>query len=865
MSPVDAPARAASPAAAGTTSPGILVWMLLQLGLAAAVVRLYDIENAAFQRVFLLAIAGFAVHALLPLRFRLPFFTLLSMAGAFVVFQPVDALWLLGAGALLIGLANLPGPPAARVTALLVTGAGLALSRGGAVAAPWSAAVWPILGSMFMFRLVLYVMASRTDAPAGRPWWSLAYFFMLPNLVFPLFPVVDYQAFRRTHYDKEARGVYELGLLWIARGLVHLVLYRFVYHTLVIDAESVVTLGDLVQFMLTTLMLYLRVSGQFHLIVGVLHLFGFRLPETHKLYLLAFSFTELWRRINLYWTDFMMKTVFYPTYFRVKDRGPKASLVIATVVVFVVTWLLHSYQWFWLRGGFPLTPQDSVFWAILGAFVVRGGLRDLEASKKPKRIGGDQGWNRTRGLQTAVTFTMFYTLWSLWSIESMNLWLWILGAAANVDLKGVVLFGGAFVTMLALGGIDWKHAAPRDGLRGALFGHTARTVAPLAVLILAAQPAVQGVMPGALTRAVRTMQLTGLNARDLTQQHRGYYEQLDVRAQLDTPVTADGRKRDTSWQTLDQLGVLNDRKDLLLRDLRPNRDTMWNGQHFTTNRWGMRDRDYAKDKAPGTLRIAILGPSHVMGNNVADGDVFEQLVEAGLNAAPPLPGYDRVEFLNFGVDGFSLPQQVALLEERVFEFSPDVVIATHYKDNADMTEGFLLKVSDQGLAVPVEELRAVFDRAGLLEAGGAGLPLPYAGLRRLAAGLGMPARMPYGEARSRARRVANDVLALSFRRFAELTRQHGAVPVVLGLNVVLDEAPDRLPLRDVIDAASLPVIDLFHVYDGAALDELRVAPWDDHPNAAGHRLIAGALDRELRSFLASGAVAPASSPTSLRP
>ena len=40
--------------------------------------------------------------------------------------------------------------------------------------------------------------------------------------------------------------------------------------------------------------------------------------------------------------------------------------------VFVLTWFLHSYQWFWLRGGFPMTPQDVFFWGILGALVVTG-------------------------------------------------------------------------------------------------------------------------------------------------------------------------------------------------------------------------------------------------------------------------------------------------------------------------------------------------------------------------------------------------------------------------------------------------------------------------------------------------------------
>ena len=75
------------------------------------------------------------------------------------------------------------------------------------------------------------------------------------------------------------------------------------------------------QFLLATFLLYLRVSGQFHLIVGVLHLFGFRLPETHHLYFLASSFTDFWRRINIYWKDFMMKLVYYPSFFRLQRLG----------------------------------------------------------------------------------------------------------------------------------------------------------------------------------------------------------------------------------------------------------------------------------------------------------------------------------------------------------------------------------------------------------------------------------------------------------------------------------------------------------------------------------------------------------------
>src|SRR5690606_3022662 len=122
--------------------------------------------------------------------------------------------------------------------------------------------------------------------------------------------------------------------------------------------------------MVMTYLLYLRVSGQFHIIVGLLHLFGYDLPETHRRYLLANSLTDFWRRINIYWKDFMVKMVYFPLYFRLRRRGDIRAQVIATSAVFVTTWLLHSYQWFWLRGEWLFTWPDTLFWGVLGALVI---------------------------------------------------------------------------------------------------------------------------------------------------------------------------------------------------------------------------------------------------------------------------------------------------------------------------------------------------------------------------------------------------------------------------------------------------------------------------------------------------------------
>ena len=91
--------------------------------------------------------------------------------------------------------------------------------------------------------------------------------------------------------------------------------------------------GTLVAAMVGTYLLYLRVSGQFHIIIGLMHMFGYDLPETHRRYLLASSLTDFWRRINIYWKDFMVKVVYFPVYFPVPEElAILRAKVVATVV-----------------------------------------------------------------------------------------------------------------------------------------------------------------------------------------------------------------------------------------------------------------------------------------------------------------------------------------------------------------------------------------------------------------------------------------------------------------------------------------------------------------------------------------------------
>ena len=239
------------------------------------VLRQFQIESRAFREVAVLAFLGFMIHYFLPQRFRLPFFAALSIVALFMIFGLANGAWVLGFGIVLLGICHLPLEMWIRVVLLLGVGGVAAAAKVEWIRRALVAAIWPILASMFMFRLVVYLYDIRHEkASLSR---SLSYFFMLPNVCFPMFPVVDYKGFRRTYYNAEEHQIYQTGVDWMMRGIIQLILYRVVYYYLTISPAEVIDPDTLTQYLLSNFLLYLRISGDFHLITGMLHLFGFNL------------------------------------------------------------------------------------------------------------------------------------------------------------------------------------------------------------------------------------------------------------------------------------------------------------------------------------------------------------------------------------------------------------------------------------------------------------------------------------------------------------------------------------------------------------------------------------------------------------
>ena len=311
--------------------------IVIELTLVAVAVRLLNIESPAFESVLTLALGGFLIHHFLPVPWRISFFAALSVATVPLVFGWQAGTWLLAFGGLLIALCHIPVAFHVRVALIVALALALAVARKQML--PAFAAIpptiWPILGSMFMFRLIVYLYDLKHEAAPFSASRAVAYFFMLPSVCMPLFPVVDYKTFQRSFYNADPLAPLPNGCEVDPARADPPALYKAVYFLAVIEPGGVVTGTDAARYMVSTFLLYLKISGLFHIIVGLLHLYGFGLAETHHFYLFSSSFTDFWRRINIYWKDFIQKIVFNPAYFRLRKRGETFAVATATLIAFV--------------------------------------------------------------------------------------------------------------------------------------------------------------------------------------------------------------------------------------------------------------------------------------------------------------------------------------------------------------------------------------------------------------------------------------------------------------------------------------------------------------------------------------------------
>ena len=99
------------------------------------------------------------------------------------------------------------------------------------------------------------------------------------------------------------------------------------------------------------------------------------------------------------------------------------------------------------------------------------------------------------------------------------------------------------------------------------------------------------------------------------------------------------------------------------------------GSDVRINSDGLRDREHTKAKPADTVRIAVLGDSFAEAMHVPMEQAFWSLLERKLQDCNAFPG-KKVEVINFGVSGYGTAQELLTLREKVWAYSPDLVVLT---------------------------------------------------------------------------------------------------------------------------------------------------------------------------------------------
>lgn len=810
---------------------GLTLGLLVLAWLAVAWFHLE--EQLALEQLMPMLVGGFVVHSILPKYARMPFFLVLTLASALILFGVKDGAILIGLALTMIGLTYIPVSIIARQILVGIMGCILALFKLN-VLPPWALSnIVTIVASLFMFRMIIYLYELRFEKTPTPLITRLSYFFLLPNLVFPIFPVVDYQTFKRTYYNQEETSIYLRGVQLITRGIFHLLLYRLIYTYAIPSIQDVDTIFSLFHYIILSYTLILRLSGIFHFAVGVLCLFGFNLPEVFNNYFLATGFEDYWQRIHVYWKDFIQKVFYYPIYFKIRHWGVAASITITTLIVFAINWLLHSYQWFWVLGRFDFRANDVAFWMIFGLLVAASALRKILWKKTPSQNPWAMAFSDSSSI--VGTFLTIAFLWSLWVSPTLPLFgrtLAVAGTASGPDLLllllilvGVILSGAVFHF------IYHRYLFTRNRIESGL-----ERMNPLVNGIFLLGLA----FVGSATGTEYVQQVSGFNLDpvlhatlskdDQSTQFQGYYDEILMANNFSSPLWQINAEQPKDWVKLDDAAIIRGSQDILMKELIPSSSTTFKGALLTTNQWGMRDKDYPLLPPENAIRFAFVGGSIEMGSGVTNEQVFEYIIEENLNANASKG--ELYEILNFSVGARSLVQNLYNLEKNILPFKPDYVVFFNHDREWDAITNVFSKVAMQQKvkSFPYENLNGIAQREGLSK------------------NMGRP------EIKKRLSPYMEEVFTWSYAEINRICQENRIKPVWVNIpsisqrDIPEPEFEQALAWAQQAGFYCIDLADVFQNYEKVAVE---VAPGDNHPNVLGHQLIAEKLTAALQDMMKS--------------
>ncbi|HEY2846565.1 MAG TPA: SGNH/GDSL hydrolase family protein, partial [Pyrinomonadaceae bacterium] len=95
---------------------------------------------------------------------------------------------------------------------------------------------------------------------------------------------------------------------------------------------------------------------------------------------------------------------------------------------------------------------------------------------------------------------------------------------------------------------------------------------------------------------------------------------------------------------------------------------------------GFRDVEHTVEKPPDVYRIAVIGDSYVEALQVDRGEMFTNYIAPAAANCDAVAG-KGIEILTFGVSGYGTAQELLMVREKVWKYSPDLVLLVFTTNN----------------------------------------------------------------------------------------------------------------------------------------------------------------------------------------
>ncbi len=684
-----------------------------------------------------------------------------------------------------------------------------------------------VIGTFFMFRSISFLHEIKFMKKEVPLLDKVNYFLLTPNFSMPLFPIPDYKTYV-TSYEGITTNTLSRACLFICRGLFQMILYRFIYHHIIIPFDEIQSASQLIVFLIANFLVVLRVIGAFHIAIGLIILSGYNIPDIFNNIFFSTGFSDLWRRTNMYWRTFILKIFYYPLYFRLKKYGVYFALTSSIIICFFITWILHAYQWFWLKGTFPIELKDIFFWGGFGLLVSANTVYQQKMLDKSYIKKKETGLSYITNAIYAwgVLLTMSF-LWSIWTAESLQSWFMLIRKIEFFqfhDLKIIILIFLAYSLIISIFHLYQKGSSQIFQA----INKNKRIIACSAfvlffLFIQSMEMITKNKRSHIYWTIVYPLIAEQLNQNDLNKLDNGYYSNLISTNNYCSQVWINETDNDRNLTK-----YIKSKTSVLSYDLMHTRNVPfasanYNNITYNLNSYGLRDKEYPITKPDSCYRIIVLGGSYECGNGMNDGEDFISLVEDNLNNKywATIDGVKKhIELINFSSHGYYLLQRMYEYKDRASHWNPDGVLLFLHTNYAERITTYINIMLDPKYKIADPYLNMVINKLHLQDSD------------------------DLQTTRKKLGSYADSVNYYAIEKIKEISlSQNKAVLVPVYLPALKDQVTDRdsIFVADICDRYNLKPIILSDVYDDEDANNLSISDIDFHPNKKANGIISDKL------------------------